>query len=210
MHRRRLGGLNRQNPVTQRQSMCRTRSAAVARAWKPLPAMIAWRRSCGSDDEHGRIRLDRVVSFGPGWRERIRDGRHSETTSTPPEGEAIAATSTETREEAASQLVDRFAIWSGVAGTEHPVPFVDAFAVGGLQIQMRVEFRRSTTSRSPKHRQGPDREPGWVDDSGDQRYRRGERAQGGADLGTIAAGVRNAGTVCRRNLCHRQGFHPAL
>jgi uncharacterized protein (DUF697 family) len=33
------------------------------------------------------------------------------------------------------KLVDRFAIWSGVAGLI-PVPVIDAFAVGGLQIQM--------------------------------------------------------------------------
>jgi uncharacterized protein (DUF697 family) len=32
-------------------------------------------------------------------------------------------------------LVDRFALWSGVAGLI-PVPIVDAVAVGGLQIQM--------------------------------------------------------------------------
>jgi len=50
-------------------------------------------------------------------------------------GEAIAADTPETREEMASKLVDRFALWSGVAGLI-PVPIVDAVAVGGLQIQM--------------------------------------------------------------------------
>jgi len=35
----------------------------------------------------------------------------------------------------ASKLVDRFALWSGVAGLI-PVPFVDAVAVGGLQMEM--------------------------------------------------------------------------
>lgn len=52
--------------------------------------------------------------------------------------EAPAAPITEgprDRQEMASRLVSRFAIWSGVAGLI-PVPFVDAFAVGGLQIQM--------------------------------------------------------------------------
>jgi uncharacterized protein (DUF697 family) len=48
--------------------------------------------------------------------------------------EAIAST-TETREEQASKLVDRFAIWSGVAGLI-PLPVVDLLAVGGLQVQM--------------------------------------------------------------------------
>jgi uncharacterized protein (DUF697 family) len=41
----------------------------------------------------------------------------------------------EERDTLASKLIDRFAIWSGVAGLI-PVPFVDAVAVGGLQIQM--------------------------------------------------------------------------
>jgi uncharacterized protein (DUF697 family) len=49
-------------------------------------------------------------------------------------GEATADTP-ETREEVASKLVDRFALWSGVAGLI-PVPVIDVFAVGGLQIQM--------------------------------------------------------------------------
>lgn len=57
------------------------------------------------------------------------------TSSTSEAGEAIAAATPETREEMASKLVDRFALWSGVAGLI-PVPVVDAFAVGGLQIQM--------------------------------------------------------------------------
>ena len=57
------------------------------------------------------------------------------------EGEAIAATSSTTsdtpeyRNEMASKLVDRFAIWSGVAGLV-PIPIIDAVAVGGLQLQM--------------------------------------------------------------------------
>jgi uncharacterized protein (DUF697 family) len=46
-----------------------------------------------------------------------------------------AADTPETREEMASKLVDRFALWSGVAGLI-PVPVIDVVAVGGLQIQM--------------------------------------------------------------------------
>jgi uncharacterized protein (DUF697 family) len=53
--------------------------------------------------------------------------------------EAIASSATpetpEARDETASKLVDRFAIWSGVAGLI-PVPVLDVVAVGGLQIQM--------------------------------------------------------------------------
>jgi uncharacterized protein (DUF697 family) len=39
------------------------------------------------------------------------------------------------RDELASKLVDRFAMYSGAAGLI-PVPFVDAVAVGGVQLQM--------------------------------------------------------------------------
>ncbi len=55
----------------------------------------------------------------------------------PEKDETIAATSTEpeSRGEVAGKLVDRFAIWSGVAGLV-PIPVVDLLAVGGLQVQM--------------------------------------------------------------------------
>jgi uncharacterized protein (DUF697 family) len=39
------------------------------------------------------------------------------------------------REEMASKLVERFALWSGGAGLI-PIPVVDALAVGGLQLQL--------------------------------------------------------------------------
>jgi len=53
---------------------------------------------------------------------------------------AAEATSTsadvpEQRDQVATKLVDRFAIWSGVAGLV-PIPVVDVLAVGGLQLQM--------------------------------------------------------------------------
>ena len=41
----------------------------------------------------------------------------------------------EHRDEMASKLVERYALWSGVAGLI-PMPFIDAVAVGGIQIQM--------------------------------------------------------------------------
>ena len=41
----------------------------------------------------------------------------------------------ESRDEAASKLVDRFSLWSGAAGLI-PVPLVDIAAVGGVQLQM--------------------------------------------------------------------------
>ena len=52
--------------------------------------------------------------------------------------EAMASASAdvpEPRDQVASKLVDRFAIWSGVAGLV-PLPVVDVLAVGGLQLQM--------------------------------------------------------------------------
>ncbi len=54
-----------------------------------------------------------------------------------PAMDAAVATpsSTAERGEVANKLVDRFAIWSGVAGLI-PIPVVDVLAVGGLQIQM--------------------------------------------------------------------------
>jgi uncharacterized protein (DUF697 family) len=49
-----------------------------------------------------------------------------------------ASTSTdvpEQRDQVASKLVDRFSLWSGVAGLV-PLPVIDVLAVGGLQLQM--------------------------------------------------------------------------
>ena len=39
------------------------------------------------------------------------------------------------RDELATQLVDRFSLWSGAAGLI-PIPLVDVVAVGGVQLQM--------------------------------------------------------------------------
>lgn len=48
---------------------------------------------------------------------------------------SAAADAPEQRDQTASKLVDRFAIWSGVAGLV-PLPIVDVLAVGGLQLQL--------------------------------------------------------------------------
>ena len=53
---------------------------------------------------------------------------------TPETGQATAETP-EQRHETAAKLVDRFAVWAGVAGLI-PLPVVDVLAVGGLQLQM--------------------------------------------------------------------------
>jgi hypothetical protein len=52
----------------------------------------------------------------------------------------------ENRDELASKLVDRFAIWSGVAGLI-PVPVVDAVAVAGFRKSMPCRF--PTTAARP-------------------------------------------------------------
>ena len=57
-----------------------------------------------------------------------------QATESPETGQATAETP-EQRHETAAKLVDRFAVWSGVAGLI-PLPFVDVLAVGGLQLQM--------------------------------------------------------------------------
>src|SRR4051795_3234732 len=56
----------------------------------------------------------------------------------PPEGaidSLITETTDESRDEAASKLVDRFSLWSGAAGLI-PLPIVDIVAVGGVQLEM--------------------------------------------------------------------------
>jgi uncharacterized protein (DUF697 family) len=58
--------------------------------------------------------------------------------SNPPEGvidSVTTETADESRDEAASKLVDRFSLWSGAAGLI-PLPFVDIVAVGGVQLEM--------------------------------------------------------------------------
>jgi uncharacterized protein (DUF697 family) len=50
-------------------------------------------------------------------------------------GSETAEMTDERRDEQASQLVDRYSLWSGAAGLI-PIPIVDVAAVGGVQIQM--------------------------------------------------------------------------
>lgn len=59
---------------------------------------------------------------------------HKPTSSTGHDKDQAGA-APEDREATASKLVERFAIWSGVAGLI-PIPFVDLATVSGLQIQM--------------------------------------------------------------------------
>src|SRR5512132_2653335 len=50
-------------------------------------------------------------------------------------GSDTAAMTDQERDEAASNLVDRFSLWSGAAGLI-PIPFVARATVGGVQLQM--------------------------------------------------------------------------
>ncbi len=50
-------------------------------------------------------------------------------------GSVTTEVTDESRDEAASKLVDRFSLWSGAAGLI-PVPLVDIAVVGGVQLQM--------------------------------------------------------------------------
>ncbi|MGA8497793.1 MAG: YcjF family protein [Xanthobacteraceae bacterium] len=58
-----------------------------------------------------------------------------ETESVNPETGQATAETPQQRHETAAKLVDRFALWSGVAGLI-PLPVVDVVAVGGIQLQM--------------------------------------------------------------------------
>jgi uncharacterized protein (DUF697 family) len=58
-----------------------------------------------------------------------------EATGTIPETAEAVEMTDERRDEQASQLVDRFSLWSGAAGLI-PIPLVDVAVVGGVQLQM--------------------------------------------------------------------------
>ena len=116
----------------------------------------------------------------------------------------------EERREFAGKLVDRFAVWSGVAGFI-PMPVVDVVAIGGLQIQM---LRRLSQIYGVP----------FSDNSGKAVIASLAGAMipatsgiGAASmmkfvpiLGTITAGFVHAGAFGRRHLRHRQGLHPAF
>ena len=118
------------------------------------------------------------------------------------------------REEAASQLVDRFSLWSGAAGLI-PVPLIDVVAVGGVQLQMLrklseiygVPFtdnrgKSVIASLRRRHHSGQHRDHDGDDlrqpDQGNSRHRLGGRR------------FDHAGVLRRRHLRDRPGVHEAL
>ena len=76
-----------------------------------------------------------TTGSGKGERER----REPVTVEGRPDSDTTATL--EARDEEASKLVDRFALWSGAAGLI-PVPIVDVVAVGGVQVQMLRRLSR--------------------------------------------------------------------
>ena len=132
------------------------------------------------------------------------------TESVSPEKDEAIADTPERREEVASKLVDRFALWSGVAGLI-PLPIVDTIAVGGLQLQM---LRRISQIYDVAFCENSGKaliaSIGGIDDPGDQRHRRRQRAQSRANFRNDRIGICDAGAFCRRHLRDRQGFHSAL
>jgi len=103
-------------------------------AWHAVACMISFFQISGNSTK--RVIVERVVTSledekGSAMAEKSAQSESAETS----EPIAEAAPDTQLRDEMASNLVNRFALWSGVAGLI-PVPVVDTVAVGGLQIQM--------------------------------------------------------------------------
>ena len=132
----------------------------------------------------------------------------------PETDEAIAnstsATSVEERGELASKLVDRFSIWSGVAGLV-PLPVVDVLAVGGLQVQMvrrlsqiyNVEFSANRGKALIAALAGC-----MIPATSGMGAASALKAV--PFFGSLVGGICHASAFRRRHLRHRQGFYPAL
>jgi uncharacterized protein (DUF697 family) len=85
-----------------------------------------------------------LVDRAPAWSiarkdlQMAEDTTRSGTTEAEIIAEGVAGSgemTDERRDELASQVVDRFSLWSGAAGLI-PIPLVDVAAVGGVQLQM--------------------------------------------------------------------------
>ena len=134
----------------------------------------------------------------------------------PQEGEAstvaapdASAATSGNREEVASKLVERFALWSGVAGLV-PVPVVDILAVAGSSYRCCAAFRKSTMCHSPKIAGKRCLPVCGYDDPDHQRHRRGQHAQDRTDRGNARFSFCDAGSFRRRDLRDRQSIYSAL
>jgi len=107
-------------------------SAAMANAWHRVPTMIGFSVSRGWSRR--KFRSGPIEGWAPPGDVEKGSAMAEKSTASVETG-STASAPVEPRDEVASRLVDRFAIWSGVAGLV-PVPVVDVVAVGGLQVQM--------------------------------------------------------------------------
>ena len=120
-----------------------------------------------------------------------------------PNDEAMA-TASAGREEMASKLVHRFALWSGVAGLV-PLPVVDVIAVGGLQVQMLrrlsqiydVEFSENRGKALIAALAGS-----MIPAT--SGHRRRQHAQIRTGRRNAGCSLHNARSFRRRHLCHRR------
>jgi uncharacterized protein (DUF697 family) len=72
---------------------------------------------------------------GPGMSEPVPEGTSNVRQDTSVSASAVTDIAAGERKTRARKLVERFSLWSGVAGLL-PVPIVDLAAVGGVQLQM--------------------------------------------------------------------------
>ena len=116
----------------------------------------------------------------------------------------------EPRDEVASRLVDRFSIWSGVAGLV-PVPVIDLVAVGGLQLQMlrRISQIYDVPFSENRGKALIAALAGALvpTTSGIGAF---SLLKAVPIVGTIIGGIRRAGALCRSHLRHWQGLHSAF
>ncbi len=137
----------------------------------------------------------------------------AETTSaseSPAMDATTAPSSTAERGEVANKLVDRFALWSGVAGLI-PIPVVDVLAVGGLQIQMLRRLSQIYDVQFSENR-GKALIAALAGTMIPATSGMGAASAMKADPGRQypGGGLRHAGAFRRRYLRHRQGVHPAF
>ena len=118
------------------------------------------------------------------------------------------------REEQASQVVDRFSLWSGAAGLI-PIPIVDVAAVAGVQLQMLrrlseiygvpfIDNRGKSVIASAGRRHHS------ASTATTTAMTFGSLIKGIPGIGTDGRRVDHAGVFGRRDLRHRQGVHEAL
>ena len=135
-----------------------------------------------------------------------------------PAEDSIGSVTTETtdgdRDEAASKLVDRFSLWSGAAGLI-PLPIVDIVAVGGVQLEM---LRRLSDIYGVPFVENRGKSliaslagsvlPASTATTTAMGITSALKSIPGNRHGNLC--IHDAGVLCWRHLCDRQGLHSAL